>query len=189
VDLLWTDIETTGLDERGGLLLELGLIVTGPGPRFEERAAWSAVVGYPDIRSRIRSSYVREMHEANGLLVEVERSRLTLAELEARACSWVRDRHATDLPMGGSSPHFDRRWLKEHTPELAGLYHHRMIDATTLRILFGFDKPASSHRALGDLRVSLGFVRELGPFLDPEARQRFTNGMVGGFVDKAEAVA
>jgi len=75
VDLLWTDIETSGLDERGGLLLELGLIVTGPGPRFEERAAWSAVVGYPDIRSRIRSAFVRQMHEANGLLVEVERSR------------------------------------------------------------------------------------------------------------------
>jgi len=186
VDLLWTDIEATGLDERGGLLLELGLIVTGPGPEFVERAAWSAVVGYPDIRSRIRSAFVREMHEANGLLAEVERSTLTLAELEARACEWVRDRQATDLPMGGSSPHFDRRWLREHTPELAGLYHHRMIDATTLRILFGFDKPASSHRALDDLRVSLSFVRALGPFLEPEARARF---LAGASLPTAEAVA
>lgn len=173
MDLLWTDIETTGLDERGGLLLELGLILTGPGPRFEERAAWSAVVGYPDIRSRCRDPYVREMHERNGLLDEVECSTATLAEVEARAVQWVKDRHGTDLPMGGSSPHFDRRWLKEHTPILAGLYHHRMIDATTLRILFGFEKPASSHRALADLRVSLDFVRELGPFLSPEARRRF----------------
>jgi len=168
--LLWTDLETTGLDERAGLLLELGLVLTGPG--FCELARFSCVVGYPDIRSRIRSSYVRQMHEASGLLDEVERSTCTLAELEARAVSWVRDHHATDLPMGGSSPHFDRRWLKEHTPELAGLYHHRLIDTTTLRILFGFEKPAGAHRALDDLDNCLGIVRELAPVIDSSSRRR-----------------
>lgn len=176
VDILWTDIETSGLDERGGLMLELGLIITGPGPEFIERASWSCVVGYPDIRARIRNTFVRQMHEANGLLAEVERSTVTLADLEARACSWVQDRGATDLPMGGSSPHFDRRWVKEHTPDLAGLYHHRLIDVTTLRILFGFAKPTSKHRALADLRNSIGIVRELGPFLPAEARARFLAG-------------
>lgn len=173
MDLLWTDIETTGLDERSGLVLELGLIATGPAPEFAERAVWSGVVGYPDIRSRIRDPFVRQMHEANGLIDDVERSTVTLAELEGRACAWVRDRQATDLPMAGSSPHFDRRWVREHTPRLAGLYHHRLVDVTTLRILFGFEKPASSHRALADLRASIAIVRELGPFLSPESRRRF----------------
>lgn len=170
--ILFTDIETTGLDERGGLLLELGLILTGDGPEFEELGAWSAVVGYPDIRSRIRDPFVREMHNANGLADEVERSMTTLAELEARACSWVRDRGAAGLPMGGSSPHFDRRWLGEHTPELAALYHHRMVDATTLMILFSIPKEPSAHRALDDLRDSIAIVRELGPFLRPSSRAR-----------------
>ena len=171
MEILWTDIETTGLDERGGLLLELGLILTGPG--FLERATFAGVVGYPDIRSRIRDPYVRQMHETNGLLDEVERSRTTLAELEARAIQWVRDRNATDLPMGGSSPHFDRRWLREHTPGLAGLYHHRLVDTTTLRILFEFAKPEADHHVLSDLRNSIQIVRDLAPFLMPDARRRF----------------
>ena len=173
MDILWTDIETTQLCERGGLMLELGLIATGPAPAFEERAVWSGVVGYPDIRSRIRNDYVRQMHERNGLLDEVERSPVTLSELEANACEWVRDRRVADLPMGGSSPHFDRRWVREHTPELGGLYHHRLIDVTTLRILFGFTKPVSEHRVLDDLRNSISIVRELAPFFPPEARAHF----------------
>ena len=58
MDLLWTDIETTSLDERGGLVLELGLILTR-GDRFEVAAEFSSVVGYPDIRSRVRDEFVR----------------------------------------------------------------------------------------------------------------------------------
>lgn len=171
MNILWTDIETTGLDERGGLFLELGLIITDA--EFRELGTFSAVVGYPDIRSRIRDEFVRQMHEANGLLDAVERSTTTLAELEAEACDWVEAKDAADLPMGGSSPHFDRRWLREHTPNLHALYHHRMVDVTTLRILFGFEKPVSNHRAIADLRSSIRIVRELAPFLDPIARRRF----------------
>ena len=43
MELLWTDIETTGLDERGGLVLELGLLITGTG--WVERASMSVVIG------------------------------------------------------------------------------------------------------------------------------------------------
>lgn len=172
--LLWTDIETTGLDERGGLLLELGLLLTG-GPEargFPELATFEVVIGYPDIRSRIRSDYVREMHEANGLLDEVERSIVTLAEAEQRAITWVRNREAVGLPMAGSSPHFDRRWLREHMPELHDLYHHRMVDTTTLRILFDLERRTGGHRVIADLRGSLSTVRELGPLIDVENRSR-----------------
>jgi len=171
VDLLWTDIETTGLDERGGLLLELGLILTR-GDRFEVVAEFSAVAGYPDIRSRIREPYVLAMHEASGLLDEVEDAHRNLAELEAEAIAWMHAHGATGLPMAGSSPHFDRRWLREHAPTLADHYHHRLVDATTLRILFGFDKPATNHRALVDLRNAIGIARALAPVIDSRTRTR-----------------
>lgn len=173
MDILWTDIETTGLEERDGLLLELGLVITGPGPDFTERAAWSCVVGYPDIRSRIRDEFVRKMHEANGLLDEVERSTVTLAGLEAQACSWVERNEGEGLPMGGSSPQFDRRWLRVHAPKFAEVFHYRMVDVATIRILFGLEKPEGAHRAIQDLNDTIGTVRQLGPFLSPEARVQF----------------
>ena len=89
--LLWVDLETTGLDPMRCLLLEVGLLLTDD--RGLELAATSVVLGYPDVRHRVREPVVRDMHDARGLFDEVERSRVQLPEAGSTrttraGCSW-----------------------------------------------------------------------------------------------------
>lgn len=163
--LLWVDLETTGLDPMRCLLLEAGLLLTDD--RGRELAAVSFVIGYPDVRARVREQVVRDMHERSGLLDEVERSRLRLDQAEEALLGWVDKREARGLLMAGSGVgSFDRPWLREHMPRLAEVWHHRTFDMTTVRTLFELEKPDHAHRALADLRADAEMLRTVRARLD-----------------------
>ena len=157
--LLWTDIETTSLVAQEGRILELGLVLTDA--QLEVVATGSWVAGWRGIRDIPMDQVSREMHEANGLLDAVERSRLSLRGVEDAALAWVRHHNARGLLMAGRGiGSFDRPWLRYHMPALEAVWSHRNLDITTLRYFFGDEKREAEHRALGDLRISIGHLRE-----------------------------
>ncbi len=162
--LLWLDFETTGLCQRTCLLLEAGMILTS-GRRYEERAVVSGVIGYPDIRSRVRIPRVIEMHERSGLFDEVESSLKTLRDVEGDLLAWCDEHGVSRLCMAGSGvADFERRWIKEQMPRLWGhAFNHQFMDMLTLRRFFGIPREAGPHRTLGDLRRDIRMVRTLTP--------------------------
>lgn len=168
--LLWCDLETTGLDEKHNLLLEVGLVLT-EGRTFREVACVSGIVGYPDIRSRVRNEHVREMHERSGLFNAVETSLLTLREVEDKLIAWCEEHGVARLCMAGSGvADFERRWVPEHMPRLwAHAFNHQYMDMLTLRRYHGIPRLPGPHRVLGDLRRDIGMVREIRTLLDKAA--------------------
>lgn len=161
--LLWVDMETTGLLENQDKLLELGLILTAKEPGLEIVAEFEAVIHVPAVRDLQIHGLVRDMHERNGLFDDVERSRLTLRNVEELALAWVEEHDAAGLPAAGSGVHFDRRWAGVHLPRLAEVWNYQNFDLTTLRRFWGTSKINPPHRALLDLRQNVrdmrGFVR------------------------------
>lgn len=164
-NLVYCDVETTGLQEAAGHILEIGLLAVAL-PHFEVVARFESVVVPPcwDTVLRNMPERVREMHQVSGLLAAVAQAALqggySASEVETRAGAFMQQWSPKTLnwqtPMAGANPSFDRRWLEKHMPKLAKRFHYRSFDVRTITFLQtwidGAPEPGAStaHRALAD---------------------------------------
>lgn len=160
------DFETTGLDPRAGAEpIELACIVADDG--FRELAQFERVI-LPNTHHDGWNPVSREMHRASGLLDAVwmsGRSRpLVAAEFAGFLEAWWEESDNV-LHLAGNSVHFDRGFLDVYFPSVAGLFHHRHLDVSSVRMLaervttappLGGDKP---HRAMADVRRSIAELK------------------------------
>jgi oligoribonuclease len=159
---VWCDLEMTGLDPKTCVIVEIGVVITGPDlvPIAEiEHAIWQ-----PDEALARMEPFVRDMHTKNGLLERVRASRTSLKDAERSVLSLVQ-KHVgfRDGILAGNSIHVDRRFLIAHMPTLEEFLHYRMLDVSSLKVLARawypngpeFKKDSKDHTALSDLRASL----------------------------------
>lgn len=173
---VWTDFETTGLDERSDHLLEVAFIVTDKELREIGRRC-SLIRLTDDVWELLNANeYVKTMHHASGLWIE-----LALKGWDAPTLNWV-DRSISrwlsglatpgmTLRMaGGGVANFDWPWTKLHLPRVAALLHYRPLDISIVAQAFkdatGSDAmsklhngAAKAHRALADIEEDLGIAR------------------------------
>lgn len=167
---LWLDLETTGTNERTGNIIEIGMVLTHTDPGFREVARWQHVVHDAPVavlRAKM-SPEVVAMHEANGLLAELDETRLsdrervvgpcTVSVVEEEARLWLdRWTDGAGVALAGSGvAHFDSRWLREHMPRLRARLTYWAFDVGSVRrfgrvagVTVGLPE-AKDHRALGD---------------------------------------
>lgn len=110
-NIVWIDLETTGLDPETSVILEIAVVITDK--HLNLLAQGSLVVHHPNDALVGLDDWVQEQHQASGLLEEVRRSTTTLAQAEAAAlASWastarperVRSPGARCASTAGSSP-------------------------------------------------------------------------------------
>lgn len=159
---VWCDLEMTGLDPAKNVIIEMGLVITGPDlkPIAEfERAIWQ-----PEEALLNTEPFVRDMHTRNGLLERVRKSDCSLRTAEKEATALL-SQHVEfgEGILAGNSIHMDRAFLTRHMPGFDRYLHYRMIDVSSLKILTkawypnapGRTKVDASHTVLSDLRASL----------------------------------
>ena len=156
------DLETDGLDEHGGKILEVAWAVGETIDAIDiECDIRSAVILATDLRL---NPFVARMHAESGLLTDLlDGPAFELSSVENEIiyalCAFDSKGHI----LVGSSVHFDHRWIDEHMPGLAGMLSHRHIDATSDWML---DQQAgipdaepptigTKHRAASDIATSL----------------------------------
>lgn len=171
---LWLDLETTGLDPTKHRILEFAVIVTGADLRTIEQAggvlrfdldAWDRVA--PAEHFGVIDDFVRDMHKKNGLWDACQDGLITPEAMQEFLLGLVDDNApwADGKPiLAGSTPHFDRSFLREHCPELDAKLHYRHFDVSTLKMALRdrgerFAEPVSNHRASTDVEHSLNFAR------------------------------
>ena len=159
---VWLDLEMTGLDPATCVILEVGVIITGPDltPVAElERVVWQ-----PEEALLRMEPIVREMHARNGLTERVRASSISLRAAEQDVMALVAE-HC--MPgegyLAGSSIHYDRRFLVRCMPTLERYFHYRNLDVSVLKelsrrwspaLLDGFHK-TGAHTAMADIRESV----------------------------------
>ncbi len=165
-NLVWIDLEMSGLDPATDVILEIATLVTDKhlGNPVEGPAL---VIHQPDSVLDGMDRWNAEHHTASGLADEVRASRVDCAEAESRTLDFLR-RHAVrgKSPMCGNSICQDRRFLARLMPELESFFHYRNLDVSTIKELAKRWRPeitarkdnSASHRALSDIR---GSVEEL----------------------------
>lgn len=166
-NLVWIDLEMTGLDPDTDFIIEIATVVTdkelnvlAQGPVLAVRQSEFALAAMDDWNQR--------HHRQSGLIDRVKASDITDTEAERQTLEflkkWVPERTS---PMCGNSICQDRRFLYRYMPELEAYFHYRNLDVSTLKELAarwapmlkdGFKKK-SAHMAFDDIIESIEELR------------------------------
>lgn len=162
-NLIWIDLEMTGLDSSADHIIEIATIVTD---KHLSVVAEGPVltIHQPAAVLEAMDEWNTRQHRESGLTERVLQSTLTPESAEASTLEFLR-RHVAQgqSPMCGNSICQDRRFLAREMPELEAFFHYRNLDVSTLKILAQLWAPEvadsvvkqSSHRALSDIRDSI----------------------------------
>ena len=166
-NLIWLDLEMTGLDPDTDVIIEIATVVTDPELNILAEGPVLAVHQSDETLAQMDDWCTRQ-HGQSGLTERVRQSQVseTRAEQETLAflAQWVEPGAS---PMCGNSICQDRRFLYRYMPRLEAFFHYRNLDVSTLKelarrwkpeALEGFKKSAT-HLALDDIRESIAELK------------------------------
>jgi len=166
-NLVWIDLEMTGLRPEADLILEVATLVTDNHLNLVAEGPVLAV-HQPAVALAAMDEWNRTHHTRSGLIERVRASALDEAAVEAQTLEFLR-RYVTERssPMCGNSVCQDRRFLYRYMPRLEAFFHYRNLDVSTLKVLaqrwapavFADVRKRESHLALDDIRESLDELR------------------------------
>ena len=162
-NLIWIDMEMTGLQPDSDRIIEIALLVTDAQLAIvAESPVW--VLHQPDSVLEAMDSWNRATHAKTGLTARVKASTVNEAQAEAQALEFLAQHvPANASPMCGNSICQDRRFLARWMPRLEAHFHYRNLDVSTLKelvrrwkpeLLKGFSKEGK-HEALADILESI----------------------------------
>ncbi|MEZ9057246.1 oligoribonuclease [Vibrio pelagius] len=162
-NLIWVDLEMTGLDPETHKIIEIATIVTDSELNILAEGPVLAI-HQPESELDKMDEWCTTTHTGSGLVKRVKESTVTEQDAIAQTIEflekWVPKGKS---PICGNSIGQDRRFLYKHMPELEEYFHYRYIDVSTLKeltrrwkpeVLDGFTK-SGSHLALDDIRESI----------------------------------
>jgi oligoribonuclease len=165
-NLIWIDLEMTGLDTTRDLIIEIATIVTDSNLNIIAEGPMLAI-HQSDAVLAAMDQWNTDQHGKSGLTGRVRASAITEADAERQTIEFlVQHVPAGKSPMCGNSICQDRRFLARCMPELERFFHYRNLDVSTVKELAirwapvvakGYNKN-SAHLALDDVRDS---IREL----------------------------
>src|ERR671924_1984579 len=162
-NLIWIDMEMTGLQPDSDRIIEIAMLVTDP--QLEVLAEGPVlVIHQPDAVLEAMDTWNRSTHKKTGLIERVRASSLSEADAERVALQFL-EQHvpANNSPMCGNSICQDRRFLARWMPRLEAHFHYRNLDVSTLKelvrrwkpeLLKGFAKKGR-HEAMADILESI----------------------------------
>lgn len=162
-NLIWIDLEMTGLDPMADAIIEIATIVTD---KDLNELAEGPVLAINQSKQRLDAmdEWNTRQHGGSGLIARVLESKIGLSDAESATLDFLRDWVDEGAsPMCGNSICQDRRFLAREMPDLERYFHYRNLDVSTLKILAQSWAPAvargfvkeSAHLALSDIRDSI----------------------------------
>lgn len=167
LNLIWIDLEMTGLDPDRDRIIEIATVVTDSHLNTLAEGPVLAVHQPDDVLEGMDEWNTRQ-HGQSGLTERVRMSTVTEAEAERRTLAFLREHVPPGVsPMCGNSICQDRRFLVRGMRELERYFHYRNLDVSSIKelvrrwrpdLLGGFSK-RGSHLALDDIRDSIAELR------------------------------
>jgi len=162
-NLIWIDLEMTGLDTFNDQIIEIATVVTDKHLNMLAEGPVLAI-HQPDEIMDAMDEWNTRQHGKSGLIERVRKSDITAAMAERETIGFL-EKHVDKgmSPMCGNSICQDRRFMARLMPELEDYFHYRNLDVSSLKelanrwhpeLLNGFEKKAT-HLALDDVRDSI----------------------------------
>jgi oligoribonuclease len=165
-NLIWVDMEMTGLVPEQHRVIEIATIVTD-GDLNELAQGPVIAIHQADAALDIMDEWNTTHHNASGLVPRVRESRVDEAEAARQTLDFLADWVPAGVsPMCGNSICQDRRFMARHLPTLEAYFHYRNLDVSTLKILAQRWRPdlpglnkKTAHLALDDIKESIEELR------------------------------
>jgi oligoribonuclease len=162
-NLVWMDLEMTGLEPEQDVIIEIATLVTDKDLNIIAEGPVLAIK-QPDVLLDAMDDWNTKTHGNSGLTQRVRDSEVTARDAELQTLEFLR-KHVKQgaSPLCGNSIHQDRRFLVKYMPQLEAYMHYRNIDVSTLKELAKRWKPEvvsafnkkGAHQALDDIKESI----------------------------------
>ena len=166
-NLVWLDLEMTGLDADKERIIEAAMIVTDTNLNIlAQSPIW--VIHQSDALLAAMDEWNTATHTRTGLVERVKSSDLSEAAAEAEMLAFMSQYVPEKTsPMCGNSVHQDRRFMQKYMPQLEAYFHYRNLDVSTLKELAKRWHPEvakgvvkkGAHQALADIEESIEEMR------------------------------
>ena len=162
-NLIWIDLEMTGLDTVNDVIIEIATVVTDKDLTILAEGPVIAIHQPAETLAKM-DDWNQKQHGGSGLIKRVQESEWTMAQAEQATLEFLKQFvPAGASPMCGNSICQDRRFLARQMPELEKFFHYRNLDVSTLKELATRWKPGltagfkkeSRHLALADVQDSI----------------------------------
>ena len=166
-NLIWMDLEMTGLDPEINVIIEIATVVTTASLDVVAEGP-SLAITQPKESMDLMDDWNQEHHSASGLIDRIASDGVSEAEAEAMTLDFVSSHvDLGEAPLCGNSIWQDRRFLARYMPSLESYLHYRIIDVSTVKELAERWAPAvldevvkkGNHRALDDVLESIDELR------------------------------
>ncbi|AUH51150.1 oligoribonuclease [Chromobacterium sp. ATCC 53434] len=166
-NLIWLDMEMTGLSPDSDRIIEVAMIVTDSNLNVVAESP-VLVIHQSDAVLDGMDDWNKNTHGKSGLIEKVKNSAVNEAEAEQRLLDFMAQ-HVPERgsPMCGNTIHQDRRFMARWMPRLEAYFHYRNLDVSTLKELCKRWKPEvakgvvkrGKHEALADIMESIEEMR------------------------------
>ena len=162
-NLVWMDLEMTGLEPDTEAIIEIATIITDSHLNIIEEGPALAVHQDDEILNRM-DEWNQKTHSASGLIQKVKDSKITVEGAEKATLDFIKKYVPYKAaPLCGNSVGQDRRFLYKFMPKLSEYLHYRNVDVTSIKEVIRrwypsgrkLPKKSDEHKALIDIQESI----------------------------------
>ncbi|AUR51844.1 oligoribonuclease [Aquella oligotrophica] len=166
-NLVWLDMEMTGLDPANNVILEVAVVITD-GQLNVLAESESYAIAQPEIELAKMDKWNVSTHTRSGLIERVKSAGIEIALAEKELLKLIKKyTYKNKSPLCGNTIYQDRKFIVKYMPELEAYLHYRNVDVSSIKelarrwypeILEGFKKH-NKHEALADIHESIEELR------------------------------
>lgn len=166
LNLIWLDLEMTGLEPEQHVIVEIGVMVTDKDLNIIAEGPCFAIKHSEQILTTM-DPWSQEQHGKSGLIDRCRMSKTSLSQAEDAVLEFLK-LHCLEKtsPLCGNSIGQDRRFLYKYMPKLNNYFHYRNVDVSTIKELARRWYPAkqppqksTTHHVVDDIRDSIEELR------------------------------
>ena len=167
LNLVWLDLEITGLIPRSDRIIEIATLVTDPALNILAEGPVFAIK-QPDEVLNAMDEWNQKHHGISGVIDRVKNSSIDEQEAERQTLEFLTQYSEKKAsPLCGNSICQDRRFMANYMPELEAFFHYRNLDVSSVKelvrrwkpqIMEGFSKQ-SKHQAMDDIKDSVNELK------------------------------